>query len=537
MEFVKTWAGSGNILDVSVDAALTGAAVNIDMNLGIAAPAVIIDNGWTARTGDDIRVTDDSTWAHSVINHNKTGSGASIGLDYQETYNWSSSSFVVKATLDNADGIDTTVLQAVRGTGIRTAPVIDINDASTGSAAMIDIDLTGIYTGNIFDFATSAAATGNVINMNMDAAVAMTSIHIEWSWVRTQPFIELITDSTSSASLIDISVDGAITGTAAIDIDMNAGLAASAIYIDAGAWTRTANLIEIKDDGDGDVDAISIVAANTGSGSVVDLNVTGIRTGNIVDIAMSAAATWDVIAIDMDAAVASAFLTLDWGAGTRTVDLIDVTFDGDGDVGLLDCNVTNTGSGNIVDFDITGVHTGNLLDITYSSAASTGDAIKVAMGTNVAGSAINITSAWARSDDIVKVVDSSTSSASAFDIDLSGAFTTSYAFDLNASWAHTSGLMNLLSNSANTGARNLINIVNDNSAAVGTIPLNIQQDAVTDTNFKTIMTFWGFTLFVSDGTTAEWALTGTEGDVCLNGGTGQGQMAFCDDTGTNWTDM
>jgi len=44
---------------------------------------------------------------------------------------------------------------------------------------MIDIDLTGIYTGNIFDFATSAAATGNVININMDAAVAMTSIHLE----------------------------------------------------------------------------------------------------------------------------------------------------------------------------------------------------------------------------------------------------------------------------------------------------------------------------------------------------------------------
>ncbi|RKX65685.1 MAG: hypothetical protein DRP42_04365, partial [Tenericutes bacterium] len=57
------------------------------------------------------------------------------------------------------------------------------------------------------------------------------------------------------------------------------------------------------------------------------------------------------------------------------------------------------------------------------------------------------------------------------------------------------------------------------------------------TNFQKITTFGTFTLFVSDGTTAEGALTGVEGDICLNGGTGAGQMAYCDADGTNWTDM
>ncbi len=65
----------------------------------------------------------------------------------------------------------------------------------------------------------------------------------------------------------------------------------------------------------------------------------------------------------------------------------------------------------------------------------------------------------------------------------------------------------------------------------------LTQAGVTSTNFAKMITFNTFTLWVSDGTTAEGALTGVEGDICLNGGTGAGQTAFCDANGTNWTDM
>lgn len=420
-ELVKDWAGSGNILDISADAAITWDAVAIDMNLGIAWNAITIDNWGTARTWDDIQVTDDSTWNHSIINVNKSWSWASVWLDYQESYNWSSASFVVKATMDNADWLDTTVLQAVRWTWIRTAPVIDINDASTWSAQIIDIDLTWVYTWNVFDFASAAAATWNVINMNLDNAVAMTWIHIEWSWVRTQPLVEIITDSTSSASLIDLSVDWAITWQAALDIDMNAWLAANAIYIDAGAWTRTANLIEILDDWDGNVDAVQITASNTWSWAVMDINVSWARTWAVMDVALSTTSTWAVFATDMDAAVWAAYATIDAGWWTRTVDLIDVTFDWDGNVWIYDINCTNTWSWNLIDVDVTWVHTWNILDLTYWTAASTWDAIKVAMWTNVTWSAINITATWARTDDIVKITSDHTNNWIMFDLDLNWA--------------------------------------------------------------------------------------------------------------------
>lgn len=522
LELVKDGAGSGNMLDLSVDAALTGIAIAVDMNLGIAANALFIDAGGTARTGSDILVTDDSTGDHSVIDINSSGSGATVGFDFTGSNNGSPGGAALQVTLDNTDNLDTTSLKVTRGTGVRTAPVIDIDEGSTGSADIIDIDVTGVYTGDVIDITTSAAATGNALFVNLDTAVAMTAIHLEGSGVRTQPFIELITDSTSSADLIDISVDGAITGNA-IAIDMNAGLAANAINIDAGAGTRTANLIDITHDGDGNVDVMGIAATNTGSGAIFDIN-------------MGGAATGEVFNVDMDAAVGAALMNIDAGGGTRTKDLFDVTFDGDGNVGVLDVDCTNTGSGNLIDIDVTGIHAGDVLNIAYSSAASTGDAIEVSMGTNLAGSAIVLAGAGARTDDLIKIDDSSTFNSSILDCNLTGVFT-AVAFQVDATAAHTAGLMKLTSDSSNTGARNLFEVHNDNTAAVGAIPLAVTQDALVDTNFKKVMTVGGFTIFVSDGTTAEGNLTGAEGDICLNGGTGAGQMAYCDADGTNWTDM
>ncbi|MCZ6897643.1 MAG: hypothetical protein O7D95_02890 [Betaproteobacteria bacterium] len=68
-------------------------------------------------------------------------------------------------------------------------------------------------------------------------------------------------------------------------------------------------------------------------------------------------------------------------------------------------------------------------------------------------------------------------------------------------------------------------------------PADLTQSTVTSTNFHRIIELNGLTIWISDGATAEGALTGVEGDLCLNGGTGAGQLAYCDAAGTNWTDM
>jgi len=423
LELVKSGAGSGNVLDIAINAALTGNAIDIDMNLGIAANAIYIDNGATARTGADFKVKDDSTGNHSVIDIDSSGAGASVGFDWTESYNGSSTSYGVKLTLDNADGIDSTALQIVRGTGVRTAPAIDINDASTGSADLIDIDLTGVFTGNVIDFASSAAATGNVLNIDLDSAVAMTAIHVEGSGVRTQPMVEIATDCTGAADLIDISVTGvssgnvidvdmgaAVTGNM-LDVDMNLAVASKAIYIDAGAGTRTAALVDLKHDGDGDVSAINIDHTNTGSGNVIEIDIDAVHTGNAIDINYgTGAATGNAINIATGTNLAGNALAITT-AGVRTAPVINVVGGGT-DGGTDDHIILITQSA---------VLNSNMIQLTYDTAASDGDAIGITMGTNVAGSALAINGTGVRTDDLIKIDSNQTGAGLVFDINMSGA--------------------------------------------------------------------------------------------------------------------
>jgi hypothetical protein len=115
--------------------------------------------------------------------------------------------------------------------------------------------------------------------------------------------------------------------------------------------------------------------------------------------------------------------------------------------------------------------------------------------------------------------------------------TTADTVDVDCNALTTGSIARLYSNSSSTGTRNLVEITNDHASAVNVTPLKIQQDGVTSTNFKKHIALDGLTIWISDGTTAEGNLTGVEGDICLNGGTGAGQTAFCDSAGTNWTDM
>jgi hypothetical protein len=484
MSFVQTGAKSGNVVDLSIDAALTGNALNIDMNLGIAAPAIYIDNGGTARTAADLAVNDDSTGAHSVIDVNKSGSGASVGFDYQESYNGSSASFGAKFTLDNADGIDTTAVQIVRGTGLRTVPAIDLNDASTGSGDLIDIDLSGILTANVIDFATSAAATGNVLNVNLDNAVAMTAIHVEGSGVRTQPYIEISSDATGSADLIDIELTGIYTGNVidiglaaavtgnVIDIDLNAGVAAKAIYIDCGAATRTASAVDIKHDGDGNVSAINIDHTNTGSGNIIEIDVDSVHTGDAININYgTGAATGDAIDITTGTNLAGNALKVTT-AGARTAPVINIVGGGT-DAGTDDHIILITQSG---------ILNSNMVQLTYDTAASDGDALGITMGTNVAGSALAISGAGSRTDDLIKVDDGSTGSGHIFDINLTAAYTGN-VIDISTGNTTVAAIPLQITrgNGTNTGAS--IKIDDTGTSSAGVIDINVSGIATTSAVF------------------------------------------------------
>ena len=449
----KSGAGSGDVFEITMSAAHTGRAINLDMNTAIAAVAIHIDNSTDARTATDLLVTDDSSGNHNVIEINHSGTGEGVGFAWTDSRSGSPTAFGAKFTLDNADGLDSTAIQIVRGTGVRTVPAIDINDASTGSAHIIDVALTGVYTGDVFNFQSDAAATGNVFFLDLDDAVAMTALHIEGSGTRTAPYIELASDSTGSAVYLDFNIDGAGSGNFmdfalgttytgnVIAIDMNLGVGAAAIFIDGGNKIRTANLFDVTHDGSGNVDFMQVVHSNTGTEHVFDINVTGAGSGNVLDIVYSAASTGDAVNLDMTSALAGSALTV-VGAGDRTVALIKI-------------DDSSTGDSPVFDINCTGVYESNVFDVNMSAAA-TGDVISIDLNASVAGSAIVLDAGGgARSDAIMKVTaDGTGASAGATFLDLnvsSTGATGSGVFDIDVSSVHTGAIFDIGMGAAATG--------------------------------------------------------------------------------------
>lgn len=208
----------GSVLNVKYDTggAATGDCVVLDMTTAVAAAAIAIV-GAGARTDDLIKIDDASTGAgsRSIFDINITGAGTFPVLDIN---------------IANAS-VNATAVLITEGTGTSTVPMIDINSAGTGATATIDIDYTGVFTGNALDITYgTAAATGNAIDLNMGTNVAGMAISI-----------------ASAAT-------GANNEGAALSIAHTGNLAAGADLVricDAGNASSTSNLLFIEGSGTG----------------------------------------------------------------------------------------------------------------------------------------------------------------------------------------------------------------------------------------------------------------------------------------------
>ena len=125
-------------------------------------------------------------------------------------------------------------------------------------------------------------------------------------------------------------------------------------------------------------------------------------------------------------------------------------------------------------------------------------------------------------------------------LDVTGAYnqafagTTTNGFNITGDSITTGTLARITSNSTNTSTRPLFEIINDNTLATGAYGIKIQQDAVTSTNFKKYIVLDDITIWKSNGTDPNGALSGTAGDICLN--SNGNVVKYCTGT-TNWTGM
>ena len=139
----------------------------------------------------------------------------------------------------------------------------------------------------------------------------------------------------------------------------------------------------------------------------------------------------------------------------------------------------------------------------------------------------------------IAVTDSSTTTGNSFAI-TDSAITTGNSISVVTGTTITTGsAISVSSAAAGTGTRSLVKVTNSNAASTGTTGIEVANTStgaaiktttgLTSTHFQRAMVLGGVTVWTSDGTDPNGALTATAGDVCFNGATNK--PAYC--TGTS----
>lgn len=129
-------------------------------------------------------------------------------------------------------------------------------------------------------------------------------------------------------------------------------------------------------------------------------------------------------------------------------------------------------------------------------------------------------------------------------ITANSATTGSAGLVLTANGLTTGNMLTASSSSADTGTRSLAKVTNSSAASTGTTLLELANTStkaplktttgLTSTHFQAVGVFGGVTLWVSDATDPNGALTGTAGDICFNGASSK--PAYCTGT-TTWVNL
>jgi hypothetical protein len=356
-----------------------------------AGNAQYID-GTTVTTGDVLQIEYDATNLNTGLAINVTEDGATV-LQVAEDGNTT-----IAGTAAGTDALAITAGDLTMSSGrfdisgdAGSADLVDITRSNTATGGdAIDIDMgSAAQAGDGVDIAWAGAGTGDAITINMANNVTGAAINIAASGARTGPIIDIAnagTDAGTDDHVVNILQSGSqdsnivnlAFGTAnspgnAISIDMDTNLAGEGLYIDEGGTARTGSAIEINADG-------------TGTHSVIDMNISGNAaiTGIDIDGTFNGSPAGNALDINLDDGdnLDTGLIALNAGTGNRGA--------------LIKYTSTGTDSGttsHVIDINQTGQLDSNIIDITYDTGVSTGQAVDINMGSNVAGMAVSIDSA------------------------------------------------------------------------------------------------------------------------------------------------
>jgi hypothetical protein len=292
-----------------------------------------------------------------------------------------------------------------------------------------------------------------------------------------------ITSSATTGNMFTVTNTGVYTGTGVTRIIANSATTGSLLTVTGNGLT-TGNALVVSSSG--------IIAT---SGNLVSLAATGLTTGTALNM--------------------GALEALTTGVGIKIAHTTSVIADG-GSLLRLSSSSTDTGgatNGTLVDVKSTAQLAGTI--VRLDNILTTGTAMSI-IGTGVMTTTGNLLTITGNS-----------------------ATTAAGLLRVNANGLTTGNAVAIASSSADTSARNLVSISNSGTASVGTVPLTITNNAVTGTGSKFVKILSGsqtsktVTIWMSiDATSPDTNLSGTAGDICLNGPSNR--MFYCTGT-TNWT--
>lgn len=385
--------GNGLTLDMGTDVA--GHTVSLLASSGTrTGHDILISPPTGAHTGSCIKINDPSTRSGNLISLAPTGAltgnliditntGATTGhylaMDLGDTgtptgdainidLGIGTAASAIKITETNGARSDHRVV-ITAGTGAHSGGFFDLNDPSTSSVPMFDIDFTGLVTSHCLDITYgTAAATGNALDINMGTNLAGDSININRAGVAT-------------GNCIDISHGGASTGDSVL-ITLTNTTACKAINVDATVAHTVAAI---------NMDSAGVMADNVGAVTLAHATGNITAGGAVQRISSSAALTGGVVGsstpvslLELVASSASATaytaLTIDSAASARTEPLVfiqdDMTAGATGPVVRIDLTANTTGAASIFDINVANMaYAGDVINIDIGGASIVGSRV------------------------------------------------------------------------------------------------------------------------------------------------------------------
>lgn len=196
-------------------------------------------------------------------------------------------------------------------------------------------------------------------------------------------------------------------------------------------------------------------------------------------------------------------------------------------------NITSNATTGVV-FSITGtgVYTGTGAVVTTFDSATTGTVESISANGLTTGHALVVTSSGVivTTGDLLAVTASGATTSTGVVRVTTAALTTGSAVTVVANALTSGSALTVTSSSTDTTAHGLVTLTNSGTGSIASLIKGT--NAAISTHFFKFATVNSVTIWIGDGTTANSALSGTAGDLLINGGSNKPE--YCTGT-TNWT--